>query len=386
MQVVYTGEDAPTSYKKSIFLVGPTPRNQSVQSWRPAMLQTLKNAGYDGVVFSPEWRSGIFSNSYEEQVSWEQKHLRMADLIVAWVPRELNHMPAFTTNVEFGTYLDSGKLVYGRPDNSPKNTYLDWLYQDRELGPIHNSMESITQEVVNRLGDGCYRMDGERYIPLDIWKMPAFSKWYSSQLNAGNRLDEARLLWSFNIRNKPFCYALWAKMWIISEGRYKENEFVFGRSDISTIFAFMLNPNKIEDSQVLLVKEFRVPGRTLDGFIHELPGGSSFQDNEDPCEVAAHELEEETGVKVEVERFHYYQSRQLAGTLSSHQAHLYVVKLTPEEMKQAIDKANSKKTFGIVGDSECTYVEVKTLSEIVKSQEVDWSNLGMILAGILTAK
>ena len=40
-------------------------------------------------------------------------------------------MPAFTTNVEFGYYLckNPRKVYYGRPDDSEKNKYLDWLFE-----------------------------------------------------------------------------------------------------------------------------------------------------------------------------------------------------------------------------------------------------------------
>ena len=87
MHIVFAGEDAPQSYDKSIFLVGPTPRSKEVKSWRPAMIEALRLAGYDGEVFSPEHKDGIWQNSYDDQVEWEKKHLEMADIILAWVPR-----------------------------------------------------------------------------------------------------------------------------------------------------------------------------------------------------------------------------------------------------------------------------------------------------------
>jgi hypothetical protein len=51
VQVVYAQEEAPNPLVKSIFLVGPTPRNQDVQSWRPAALRALEICGYNGTVF-----------------------------------------------------------------------------------------------------------------------------------------------------------------------------------------------------------------------------------------------------------------------------------------------------------------------------------------------
>ena len=53
-------------------------------------------------------------------------------------------MPAFTTNVEFGYWLHTGKVFYGRPKDSRKNKYLDWLYEkDYNQKPIDNLEELL---------------------------------------------------------------------------------------------------------------------------------------------------------------------------------------------------------------------------------------------------
>jgi hypothetical protein len=151
LTIVYAGEEVTQKPAKSIFLVGPTPRSKDVPSWRPKMIAVLESHGYDGVVFSPEPRDGVWLTDYLTQVEWEKKHLEMCDLIIAWVPRDLNTMPAFTTNVEFGKYVGSGKLIYGRPDSSPKNRYLDWMYRDHKLGEPHNTKLGCAEEAITRL-------------------------------------------------------------------------------------------------------------------------------------------------------------------------------------------------------------------------------------------
>ena len=45
------------SLKKSIFLAGPTPRSKEVKSWRPEAIRLLKEKGFDGVVFVPEFEN-----------------------------------------------------------------------------------------------------------------------------------------------------------------------------------------------------------------------------------------------------------------------------------------------------------------------------------------
>jgi hypothetical protein len=67
MQIVYTGEEMPQSFTKSIFLAGPTSRNKEVPSWRPDALQLLDDMGFDGVVFLPEDRNGEVHLDYDDQ-------------------------------------------------------------------------------------------------------------------------------------------------------------------------------------------------------------------------------------------------------------------------------------------------------------------------------
>ena len=57
-------------------------------------------------------------------------------------------MPAFTTNVEFGRYIGSGRVVYGRPDNAEKCRYLDWLYQDVTGNKYHNTLKGTLEEAI----------------------------------------------------------------------------------------------------------------------------------------------------------------------------------------------------------------------------------------------
>jgi len=113
--------------KPSIFLAGPTPRATNVESWRPRAIDLLHSMKFDGQVIVPERRSWELG-FYGYQVEWEFVGLENCTKIVFWIPRDLETMPAFTTNVEFGRYVDSGRIIYGRPIDAPKTRYLDWLY------------------------------------------------------------------------------------------------------------------------------------------------------------------------------------------------------------------------------------------------------------------
>jgi len=140
MNVIYAPEPV-ILLGRSIFLAGPTPRSAEVESWRPHALELLETKlNFDGTVLVPEHRHWDRKYDFLTQVEWEWEGLENCDCILFWVPRELKTMPAFTTNVEFGSYVRSGRALYGRPDNSPKNDYLDWLYTKVTGNKPHNNL------------------------------------------------------------------------------------------------------------------------------------------------------------------------------------------------------------------------------------------------------
>ena len=140
--------------KKSIFLAGPTPREAEVASWRIEAVKKLEELGFDGVVFVPEYSTWVPKSDYVAQANWEREALTEATVILFWIPRSLPDMPGFSTNVEFGYWLHSKKVIYGRPDGAPKTKYLDWLYKtDYNEEPFNdlNKLLEYAVEIINRL-------------------------------------------------------------------------------------------------------------------------------------------------------------------------------------------------------------------------------------------
>jgi hypothetical protein len=116
--LVYAREPIPASGPK-VFLAGPTPRASSgVESWRPSAIKELA-ASWTGMkpltVLTPESRGGKRAEHYDDQVGWETEARAIADAILFWIPRDLHSLPGFTTNVEFGLDVATGRAVLGCP-------------------------------------------------------------------------------------------------------------------------------------------------------------------------------------------------------------------------------------------------------------------------------
>lgn len=122
MHVAYSRTELP----KSIFLAGPTPRHPDVLSWRPQAIELLKELGFTGTVLVPEDADWSPKFTYDDQVEWEWEALNMATVVVFWIPR-CEQLPAFTTNVEYGMYIQQPKTVVGAPASAEKMKYLQRL-------------------------------------------------------------------------------------------------------------------------------------------------------------------------------------------------------------------------------------------------------------------
>ncbi len=225
MQIVYVREEIPESFDKAIFLAGPTPRSADVKSWRPEALRILEDGGYNGIVFVPEGRDEKREGDYISQVDWEERCLNMADCILFWVPREIKTMPALTTNIEWGAWCDSGKAVFGAPPDAVKVSYQK-LYADKFQVPAAATLKDTIDNAVKMVGNGALRVGGEREVPLYIWNTSHFKNWYNAQKQAGNRLDGAKVAWTFRVgpqRNFVFLWALHVNVYIAKEDRNKTN-------------------------------------------------------------------------------------------------------------------------------------------------------------------
>jgi 8-oxo-dGTP pyrophosphatase MutT (NUDIX family) len=380
--VVYAGETPPREWSASLFLAGPTPRSADVASWRPGVLAEVARQwdGREGlVVFVPEPRDGSVWPEYDGNRRWELFWGDRVDTVLFWIPRGPG-LPGLTTNDEWGRWKDSGRVVLGTPPGVDRVRYQRDYAADHGV-PLATTLAGTVAHALAAVTPPARRAGGRRHVPLQVWRTATFQCWLAAVEGAGNELREARQEWVH--RPEPggevFFWALRAAVHVAAEGRVKENELVLARPDTAAVVAYR-RAARPEDSPVVLVREFRTPGASPDGWVHELPGGSRPGGMADARAVAAREFTEETGLPMAPERLRAHAARQPAATVCAHRTHVFSVELAAEEL------AALRAAPGPHGDpaaTERTYVEVTSLSALLTAPTADWATLGAVAQVLL---
>jgi len=140
MKEIFAHENPESDSEISIFLAGPSPRGKDDYNWREKALNYMREKNFSGDAYVPLPRDGNWLADYDAQVDWELKYLNKAKIIAFWMPRDLIYLPGFTSNVEFGMFLKSGKIVLGYPVNAERMRYLHYVANINNI-PVFNTME-----------------------------------------------------------------------------------------------------------------------------------------------------------------------------------------------------------------------------------------------------
>lgn len=398
---VYNCEEPEGIIKKSIYLAGTNIMSPWDKiGWRDKAVKYLEEIGYSGTVFIPEDNP---SDSYKypdpirnpdkfkKQIEWEQKWLKGADAVVFWLPRT-TEKAGLISNFELGQLIETGKIFAGCPClsnkvDTNKNGYLK-NYFDLHNIPWYTDLKTLLMDAVKFIGTERMRNKEERYVPKSFWKIDSFVDWYRNLSHTDNETElkniEPKFITIMSKENKPFFWIAQPKIWIGTEQRYKDNEFVIGRLNTSTFVVFSKDNDKdVFKNRVIFVKEFRSAVNNESGYVLEFPSGT-ISPGYTPCDSAIKEFEEETGIdylvnKLNIKNCFFLNKKQVMSTLSAHTNEVWAFEISSEDMDE-ITKNSEGKSFGVSSDTEKTYVEILTIEDFLNSEMSDWSNNGIALA------
>ena len=151
MQLIYPKENINKN-GLTIFLAGPSPRKNEDISWRREAIKLFEKNEFRGTLILPEEKPGVDTRpDYTDQIEWEEEGLTESDIIVFWIPRDLDTFPGFTTNIEWGKWLEKepSKLILGSPKDTPKMDYLNY-YADKSNVPRFDNLEKLIEFIIER--------------------------------------------------------------------------------------------------------------------------------------------------------------------------------------------------------------------------------------------
>lgn len=379
---VYGNHEPPEAWDASIFIGGPvSDPDSSTASWQGEVVASIR-ARWTGdgrlVLFVPEPDSSR-DDGVGALTSWYDRAFDFADVVMFWWPT--NNQDPNLMSASLVGWKDSQRVVHGTPSHGPQSAHLLEFAEHHAISTA-STFAGMATAALDKIGSGARRTTGEREVPLPVWRTESFQRWYSAQTSAGNTLLGARQVWTFSAGSHKRFLLYWAlrvSVYVQAERRVKSNEVVISRPDISVMALYQPGAS-VDDTAIVLVREFRSAASTADGLVHELPSGSaSTQTN--ALDQAARETAEETGLSIDVRRIQAHGSRQLAATMSAHHAHLFTAEITGEELAQL--RATRSTPHGVRNDTEQTWTEITTFGKLRADRLVDWATLGMIAEAVL---
>ena len=167
MNINYSNEPIKSSLtaEHSVFLAGPTLRNEPFEkSWRKYTCDKLKELGYKGLIYVPEFETGTMKPDLTEQAGWERKGLTNADIILFYIPRKIPELAGYTTNVEFGMWLSKkpDNCMLCIPEWAEKVNYLKWLWkQEVPEKPIYSNLDDALKAIIHEQAN--HKKRGKHY-------------------------------------------------------------------------------------------------------------------------------------------------------------------------------------------------------------------------------
>lgn len=192
MKVIFAHQPFPSESHPSVFLAGPTLRERNPNcdtckglgqtthwgdpmprmcsvcggdgyltrvSWRKKAIEIFDTLGFAGDIYVPEMEGwgdfkadGDPSTFWDRQYEWEVEGFERADVILFWVPRNMEVLPGLTTNVEFGKYATKSpaRVVLGRPEHAVKTNYLVKYAKEQGI-PVCSTLEDTIEASLAKL-------------------------------------------------------------------------------------------------------------------------------------------------------------------------------------------------------------------------------------------
>ena len=177
-------------------------------------LSALADAGFsDGVVFLGDTAQHIDDK-------WRAQAQHCSDVIMAWLVTGDSETDRCCLTREIVEWVTTGKLFVGHEESS-------WASHLTASVSVARDLPALATSLFKKVKGGVLRQFAEREVPLMIWNTAAWGLWYENLRAVGNRLDGAKVVWTFRVGPGGAFVLFWAvhaSIWVESESRHKSNE------------------------------------------------------------------------------------------------------------------------------------------------------------------
>ncbi|MFH8344362.1 nucleoside 2-deoxyribosyltransferase domain-containing protein [Streptomyces sp. NPDC018045] len=376
LTVVHVDQRLPRQWSGAVYLSGPTPTDPQVPSWRGeavAALRKLWSGSGRLAVFVPEPSPGGDYPDYADQIAWEEEAMRLSDVVAFYIPRRMPRLPGLVSNIKWGAWHDSGRVVLGTPPEADRMEYL--LHFAKELGvPVAHTIEDTARAALEMVGGGAPRQAGERAVPLLVWRSARFREWYAARTAVGDELLDARVEW---YRHRPGARSDdWSLS--VSVRRAGTDAAVDGRLDAERpdTRAILLHgdPDRARfraTTIVLAAHPATCMRLTDDGRALSLPTAPA--DADDASLVAL--IARWTGLQITPDRLRHGPAVQPDHASSPYRTAPVAVRLTVAELRHLRSAAGAEDPRFVVG----------SVADLHSEGASDWATLGLVTHGLLAA-
>jgi len=156
---IYNVIDKDIEYKNSIFLAGPIVRGKE-NDWHEnaykifeKMLENpiYKRFNFDVNLITPKRQIILDDKKLVNQIENEKDAMNKSQLIMFWIPREMNKMIGMSTQFELGYWYSKNykKLIVGIPKNAEKVRYIkEFMKNDIQF---YNTLDETIQMVLDKM-------------------------------------------------------------------------------------------------------------------------------------------------------------------------------------------------------------------------------------------
>lgn len=368
------GDPFPEVVTRSIFLSGPAAKPGRPDR-RQQVIRYLDSIGWTGDVFDPIILGHTKATIPDAVFEWQRQARKISDIVLIDLEGE-GGVSSAGTREEAERHTPLAKAVTAI--SAAQQTDPLVLRMLERNTPVVIGLRPAVDEAVRLIGPAVERRDGERFVPIQIYRTPQFKNWLDGHKANGSYLLDADVLWVHRFTpDKLFGFAIHFAIKNHIDGEIKDIEFVVFRPDMSHVVPIFPNVHDPEDPWIISVTEFRSANTARLGAV-EPPGGSpKLGSSLTNLEVGREELGQETGIWLDPSRFFNIGSYQAASTITAHRVHVHGVILQPSEFRRALKEANV-----VMGEREET--ERVTRLILRRSELQEGSYYDLVAQGMLS--